>query len=426
MATKKTAVCSEQPKTQLLALTHGWRALQGAASQKISPLSHRTCTTEDTEARLNNCAHQVPITRVADLTPLDHLQLPVFSATTPLASDLTTHLGKGRDRTSARVSAMSEAIERFSAEPGHFPSLARASFAELLAQGDRPCDPTTLELPADSNYTADRQYSWFDAWDLLKDKPALLPLDLVCSPPAEGLLPDVDTNGLAAGNTLLEATVHGLCEVIERDCLGQLLFVSAFGEAQQTKAMEQAINLRSLPSGPAALVEQLENSGQQVELSLMVSDIDIPVIRCRLIDPAFVHPQGVQRRVFPGFGASPCAELATYRALTEAVQSRLAVIQGARDSYNTFTINTGSTRKPASPDEALAFNSINSFSSNDLAQDLDYLLQQLRATGFENVLAVDLSHPDLGLAVARVQVPGLTSFAVNRRRVGWRCLRHLL
>ena len=409
-----------------MVVTPGWSALQGVPSQKISPLSHRSCAPEETEARLDACALNVPISRVSDLTPLDKLHLPVFSATTPLAADLTTHLGKGRDRTSARVSAISEAMERFSAEPRHFTGLVTGSFAALREQDRNPCDPASLELPPDSNYTPGQQYSWFEGWDLLQNKATMLPLDMVCSPPAEGLLPDVDTNGLAAGNTLLEAIVHGLCEVIERDCLGQLLFVSAFAEPQLQQALERPIALNTLPQGPGMLIQQLEQSGQQVEISQILSDIDIPVIRCRLIDPAFQHSQGTGRRVFPGFGASPCAELAVYRAITEAVQSRLAVIQGARDSYNTFRVRKEKPEAAELPIEPRPFSAIGSFSSTDLVQDLDHILEQLARAGLQTAAAVDLSHPDLELAVARVRVPGLTSFAVNRRRVGWRCLRHLV
>ncbi|TDG15964.1 hypothetical protein E2F43_06985 [Seongchinamella unica] len=409
-----------------MVLTPGWEALHRAPSQKLSPLSHRTCPPEDTEARLDSLARHVPITRVADLTPLDRLQLPVFSATTPLATDLTTHLGKGRDRTSARVSAMSEAVERFAAESRHFPSLLTGSFDSLQAAGDNPCDPASLELPSDSNYTPQREYRWFRGWDLLQDSTTLLPLDLVCSPPAEGLLTDVDTNGLAAGNTLLEAVVHGLCEVIERDCLGQLLFVSAFGEPQQQQAMDLPIDSSTLPPGAMALVAQIERAGQSLELSQIVSDIDVPVIRCRIIDPEFPHSQGSRRRIFPGFGASPCAEIALYRAITEAVQSRLAVIQGARDSYNSLSLGRASHDKSAASVAGLPFDSVSSFSSTDLLHDLDYLLRQLRNAGFGSVVAADVSHPDMALAVVRVRVPGLTSFAVNRRRAGWRCLRHLV
>jgi len=57
---------------------------------------------------------------------------------------------------------------------------------------------------------------------------------------------------------------------------------------------------------------------------------------------------------------------------------------------------------------------------------LAFLLEGLRAAGFERVIAVDLTRPDLDVPVVRVRVPGLSCFAVDRRRVGWRCLRHLL
>ena len=36
------------------------------------------------------------------------------------------------------------------------------------------------------------------------------------------------------------------------------------------------------------------------------------------------------------------------------------------------------------------------------------------------------TRPDLDIPVVRVRVPGLACFAVNQRRVGWRCKRHLL
>ena len=78
--------------------------------------STRAVSAEDTLTRIRAVQSRVPITRVADLTPLDSLGLPVFAAVTPLARDLTTHLGKGATPADARASAMMEAIERVSAE----------------------------------------------------------------------------------------------------------------------------------------------------------------------------------------------------------------------------------------------------------------------------------------------------------------------
>jgi ribosomal protein S12 methylthiotransferase accessory factor len=123
--------------------------------------------------------------------------------------------------------------------------------------------------------------------------------------------------------------------------------------------------------------------------------------------------------------------VAVIRSMTEAVQSRVGVVQGARDSFNTLA----PPWRPFAPVRDLAdvddrpgvsLDSIASFESDDLLADYRHLVDRLRQAGFDRVIAVDLSRPDFGIAVVRVRVPGLTSFAVNRRRAGWRCLRYLL
>lgn len=107
-------------------------------SPKIHPLSSRTVAAEETERRVLALRSRVPITRLSDLTPLDFIRLPVFSAVTPLARDLTTHLGKGPDAVSARVSAMMEAVERVSAETALLGSTRRACFSELASAKSPP------------------------------------------------------------------------------------------------------------------------------------------------------------------------------------------------------------------------------------------------------------------------------------------------
>src|ERR1700739_205690 len=87
-----------------------------SSSQKIMPQASRVTPPEETERGVIPLLARLPVTRIADLTPLDEIRLPVFTAVTPLAKDLTTHMGKGTDATSARVSALMEAVERISAE----------------------------------------------------------------------------------------------------------------------------------------------------------------------------------------------------------------------------------------------------------------------------------------------------------------------
>jgi ribosomal protein S12 methylthiotransferase accessory factor len=42
-----------------------------------------------------------------------------------------------------------------------------------------------------------------------------------------------------------------------------------------------------------------------------------------------------------------------------------------------------------------------------MEQDLDWMLERLRANGIDQVVAVDLTRPEFDLAVVRVVIPGL-------------------
>jgi len=399
------------------------------AAPKLSALSYRTAPAQETLARARSRAPRVPITRVSDLTPLDRLRLPVFCAVTPLARDLTTHMGKGPDLVSAEVSALMEAIERVSAEQVERPT-PRQAFRNL-SNDRRPLDPREFDLPEDSVYREDRAISWIDGWDLLRDEPIWIALDLAISPPRDGVLLDVDTNGLASGNTLLEAIVHALCEVIERDAMGIRLFRTLFGDADEHPVEGRRILPASLPAHAREWVETIAAADLHVETETMDSDIGVPVFRSVIIDTAYASTDPDTVRTFVGFGASPDAAVAVTRSIAEAVQSRVAIIQGARDSFNTLSPawRRSSPRAHLSDLEArngISLSTLTTFSSDDLLDDLRYLLRRLRDAGAERVVAVNLTRADLGVPVVRIRVPGLTSFAVNRRRFGWRCARYLL
>ena len=159
----------------------------------------------------------------------------------------------------------------------------------------------------------------------------------------------------------------------------------------------------------------------RLALHAIASDVRVATFRCILEDPAYPSPAGPRLRAFSGYGTDPCAELALLRAISEAVQARLAVVQGARDSFNRLP---GAAQAP--PRATIAFGDVPAFESDDLRDDLRFLLDRMREAGFPHVLAADLTQPSLGIPVVRVRVPGAACFLVNRRRVGWRCLRHLL
>jgi ribosomal protein S12 methylthiotransferase accessory factor len=402
------------------------------SAPKLSSHSERVVPVEETEQRVSHVIRRIPVTRVADLTPMDYLRLPVYSAVTPLALDLTTHLGKGNDALSARVSALMEAVERITGEACPPGATVSGSYNALCrAGGIVPANPSDFDLPVATAYKPELSFNWVEGFDLVGQQPVLLPTDLVCSPPAQGILRHVDTNGLASGNTRLEAVVHAICEVIERDAISQHEFRTLFGDAGDRRPPSSAINVDSV-TGPARYwIERVREHGLDVILQEITSDIEVATFRAFVIDSAFPTPQGAIEANFSGFGTHPNAQLAALRAVTEAIQSRLAAIQGARDAYN---ILPASARKAAKKERERELSGANarSFADTpstihaDLREDLRFLLEALRKGGFGQVIAVDLTRVDLGLPVVRVRVPGLAAFVVNRRRVGRRVLRYLV
>jgi ribosomal protein S12 methylthiotransferase accessory factor len=395
-----------------------------AGTERVMPLA-------TTEARVREILSLVPVTRISDLTPLDPLALPVFSAVTPLAVDLTSHLGKGRDAPSAKVSALMEAVERVSAEaPG--PGVARrARYADL--RGDRAqdvVDPVTLTLPSDSAYHPEKVFTWLQSHELVARRPVWMASDLVTSPPTEGVLREVDTNGLAAGNTHLEAAVHGICEVIERDAWSQHEFLTQFGDARTPQPPMRSIDLATLPEEAGSWAERIRSGGLDLALHDITNDVGVATFRALLTDPHYMTPSGPQPLCFQGFGTHPNAATAALRALTESVQARLSIIQGARDAYNTAPSSrrtfTQARRAQLPSSASLPFSSVASARHDDVLADLHFLLDRLLGSGFERVVVTDLTRPQFSIPVVRVRVPGLSAYVVNRRRVDWRCLRHLL
>lgn len=405
---------------------HAWWNF--TTSPKINPVSSRTIVPEQTLQRLQPLLKQLPVTRISDLTPLDPIRLPVFSVVTPLARDLTTHMGKGADPLSAEVSALMEAVERVSAEAVNPARLQQASFKDLQSSGKSPIDPLVFTLPDDSSYTPEQAFNWLAGVDLMQQVPALLPADLALNPPTEGLLHAVDTNGLASGNTYLEAVVHGLNEVIERDVQSQIEFQNLFAEAQNNYP---SINLKSLPVSAQHWLKRIQQHKLVLTLHNVTNDLGVATIRALITDYEYPTPSGSVTQHFIGWGSAPNSELALLRAITEAVQSRLGILQAARDSFNTTTLGLrpytrSQRRRLFEINEYVDFNQISNFQSDDLYEDLQFLLARLQSAGVPQVIAVDLTRPEWNIPVVRVRVPGLSQFAVNQRRVDWRCLRYVL
>lgn len=390
---------------------------------KIAKDTPRVRSVSQTARRALPIAKRIPMTRLADLGPLDRSRPHVFGAITPLAADLTTHLGKGETADAARVSAMMEAIERASAEASLTPCEV-ASFDECAGDDTPAIDPARFTLPPTTDFDPARAIRWSPARRLLDGQLVRMASDLVLSPPRDGVIHQPDTNGLASGNTVAEAVLHGLCEVIERDALGVDMFARLYADPHERPA-ERRLDPATLPAAAKTLLERAEAAGHRLALFDVTRDIGVPVIAAYLIDPAYPGPAGPAEHQFAGYGCAPSPHRALMRALTEAEQSRVCVLQGARDSFN--TVPEGGTPKAVEGGATVDFSALKGApASDDLRDDLGFVNGALAAVGLDEIYVSDLTQPRLGMPVVRVRVPGLSGFFVDRSRVGPRDLACLL
>ncbi|WP_329550483.1 YcaO-like family protein [Streptomyces sp. NBC_00696] len=141
-------------------------------------------------------------------------------------------------------------------------------------------------------------------------------------------------NGWAAGATTVEATVHALNEVVERDALS-LLLIGQFLRARPRPL--RVVDRATLPAELAALAQRAdEATGRTVHLIDMTTDIPVPAFI------AYLPPENGGPARIRGCGASLSSEHAAYRALAEIVQVQ-GVVSDSRSPEKIFR-NLDTTR----------------------------------------------------------------------------------
>src|SRR5580692_11305085 len=109
--------------------------MTGDGTKHFHAGTHRVVDPATTLARVLPLAPRMGITRVAVLTGLDVLGIPVVAATRPNSRSIAVHQGKGITLDAAKASAVMEAVETFHAETMSLP-LRLAAHDELPAAAD--------------------------------------------------------------------------------------------------------------------------------------------------------------------------------------------------------------------------------------------------------------------------------------------------
>ncbi|WP_405532475.1 YcaO-like family protein [Streptomyces avidinii] len=365
--------------------------------------THRACPPARTWERLAPLLPAVGVTRVADLTWLDDIGIPVYQAVAPAGRYLSVYQGKGLDPVSAKVSAAMEAIERWHGEhldtrPDHVGTVGDVE-PDLGYRVDE------LALRARHCLNPGTRLAWRSAVRLSDGGPSLVPLDCLSldrrvRPRWRPPLFAPTSNGLAGGNTRYEAIAHGLYEVIERDAIHRAW----------TTGPSRLVDADSLPGPAAGLVERYRAAGVRFGIGLLATPLGVPCFGVA------VHGGGFPLPIY-GYGCHLDARVALCRALTEAAQVRLSIIAGARDdledaTYRRLRRALAATAPTPPPDRgaptSVPFDSVPSVVLPDHRDEIARLVDRVVAVTGRGPLVVDHTRADLGVPVVHVLCPGMT------------------
>lgn len=334
--------------------------------------------------------------------------------------------GKGTDDLQARVSALCEALERYSGLASCHEPFEHASYAKLpdaihptrfllysekqYAQRETWNEGRPPHLQVPDRFDETKPIDWVPIWSLTEQCAKYVPMayayfDVPLD--EDHVFCGSDSNGCAAGSSLEDAILQGFFELVERDS------ISLWWD---NRVLRPAVDLASFAHPYITQVQQMM-AGLQREFWLLdiTSDLQIPAFVCvsRAVGQATDD-------IVLGFGAHFDAQVAALRAITEMNQSLPAVLRDAKGNYNSQSSweiewwQTVTTRDDPylTPDLTQPLKRLADYprlASDDLRTDVDTCVEILRVQGLE-MLVLDQTRADVGLPVVRVIVPGLRHF----------------
>jgi len=357
-------------------------------------------TPEETIRRVRERLAGLDLEILAETMRIDsgRLNIPVFisllGADARRVVPTQKQMGKGATPVQSEASALMELVERFSfftfieEGPKHY-GRARDLEGQALPFSylARSLFDDSPDVEAAAALYQDWPLHFVPATNLSTGAPVYLPLYWFY------LIEEY--NGPAAGNGYEEAVLQALCEVVERH-VGTVL--------TQERRPTPAIDPESV-TDPAAreLLEKFSRNGIKVYLRDFSMDTGIPTVAALAYDPA-TFPESSEIVFAAGTTTDPTKSL--IRALTEVAQ--LAGDFHRRTSYRPTLPKCESLEEAAylmAPDPLVPLDSLPNLAHDNLKVEIGNCLEALARLQLE-VLAVDVSHPRIGIPAVYVLIPG--------------------
>ena len=314
-------------------------------------------------------------------------------------------LGKGRSTKQAMLSAIGEGYERYSAFYQGNEKVMFASYEQVSQQAFTPQQLNSLSSKQKSNYQAidypskhsDDKYpnfdenknsSWYPGVSLTSKKTHYFPLNFIFADAPDGFnFCSWNSNGCAAGNSIEEACLQGLFEIIERDAVSIWWYNKLL---LPRIPLEEVLDCTFIKS----LAEDLREEWQYWLLDA-THDLQIPVFTA-------IAKNSQTEEIVMGFGCHLSAQIAAERAITELCQIiDVKDKNSAKFDFQNLQLepyligNKQLTKK----------NHCLLQEPNNIKVALDLCVNQLYDKGLE-VFIVDYCRPEVPLETIKVIVPG--------------------
>lgn len=398
-----------------------WDVIESTRTEKgHKDGTDRLVSPQETFEKVSAVFPEVGLTRVANVTGLDVIGIPVVMSIRPNSRSLAVHQGKGLTLEAAKTSAVMESIERWHAENISLP-LWLGTIADMRKSG-QVLDLARHELFENRGDLLDRRFLWLEGRDLLRDAPVWVPYDMVTmdfrSDGFDVFGPDVippwaNSNGLASGNHPMEALSHALCELVERDTVVR-------SATTRPTSDDNAVDLSTVDDpGCREVLERFTAAGVTVAVWDMTSDLGLPTFSCHAGEAPDTSHKPLT--ISYGHGTHLRREIALLRALTEAAQARLTGISGARDDmpaniydyerdkytleyrWNRMHLSTGTRDFRETPTHVFG----------TFEEDVIRIVELMKSKrGTSQIVTVDLTREDIGISVVKAIVPDLRGIPV--------------
>ena len=333
--------------------------------------------------------------------------------------------GKGKSKIQAKVSALCEAIERYS---GVFQGNEARLHAKLKELGGAAIHPNTCMLFSARQFEKREEWKhsrfnwvpepfdeemaidWSPVWSLTVNEPRYLPTAYCYYDYSEHLkiqFARADSNGCAAGSCKEEAILQGFMEVVERDSVALWWY---------NRLKKPAVALESFddPYG-----RQLQDYYKSLQRDLWVLDLTTDFNIPTFVAISRRHDNSVED-ITLGFGTHFDPQIALLRALTELNQwlhavpspSKSQKYLGEPEAVKWWKTATIANQPYLVPDEKMPPKNQADYAkewSHDLHTDVMNCVRIAKQKGFET-LVLDQTRPDVGLHVVKVIVPGMRHF----------------